>query len=153
MADSDGKLSAVPEVGTRSPAMAEIRELPLHPQFFQRAQIQNAAQALAEIDPALLADDVRRPLERAIAALAADPMTSAIPADLGQRAQRAAEEHLEACLEAYYAAEEEEDPENWPESPACAPFCDCMTCTVREVLFAAWPVLEQAARNGELDDE
>ena len=66
--------------------------------------------------------------------------------DVGRRAQEAAEKHLAECWEAYYASEEEPDPAKWPESPACAPFCGCETCLVREVLHAAWPILEEEAR-------
>lgn len=64
--------------------------------------------------------------------------------DFGVLAQKAAEAHLSACWEAYYAEEEGENLEDLPESPACAPFCGCETCVVREVLFAAWPIIEQA---------
>lgn len=64
--------------------------------------------------------------------------------DYGALAQKAAEEHLSACWEAYWAEEESESLEDLPESPACAPFCGCETCVVREVLFAAWPIIEQA---------
>ena len=56
--------------------------------------------------------------------------------DYGLEAQRAAEEHLSLCLEAEW--DEEVD------DPSSAPFCGCLTCIVREVLHAAWPVLEQA---------
>lgn len=69
--------------------------------------------------------------------------------DFGYEAQRAAELHLERCSEALL--------ENWLEddfsgryaiidSPASAPFCGCGTCTIREILFAAWPILLEAAK-------
>lgn len=64
--------------------------------------------------------------------------------DFGGLAQKAAEAHLAACWEAYWAEEESENLEGLPESPACAPFCGCETCIVREVLFAAWPIIEEA---------
>jgi hypothetical protein len=66
------------------------------------------------------------------------------PEDIGVVAQRAAERHLAACQEAMYESEEEADPDKWPESPASAPFCGCDTCVVREVLYIAWPILEEA---------
>lgn len=46
-----------------------------------------------------------------------------------------AKEHLFKCVEAMYA--EEEGIED-VESPACAPFCGCDDCVVREVLMVAW---------------
>ena len=52
-------------------------------------------------------------------------------------AQKAAEEHLEAC----WAAENGVGPE--PED-TLAPFCGCLTCEVREVLHAAYPHLRAA---------
>lgn len=67
--------------------------------------------------------------------------------DLGPPAQRAAEAHLAACWEAYWAEEEGRE----IESPACAPFCGCDTCVVREVLFAAWSFLESAVANQDKD--
>ncbi len=38
-----------------------------------------------------------------------------------------------ACAE---ALDEEED-----DSPAWGPYCGCDTCVVREVLYAAWPIV------------
>jgi hypothetical protein len=64
--------------------------------------------------------------------------------DPGIRAQRAAEAHLSACVDALFAESESDNPDDWPESPASAPFCGCDTCVVREVLFAAWPIIEAA---------
>jgi hypothetical protein len=57
-------------------------------------------------------------------------------------AQRAAEVHLEACLEAMWEYEENGVE---VESPASAPFCGCNTCVVREVLWAGWQYLEKLA--------
>lgn len=62
------------------------------------------------------------------------------------RAQKAAEAHLAACQEAMFAADEIENPEEWPASPSIAPFCGCDTCVIREVLHAAWPHVMAAAR-------
>lgn len=53
------------------------------------------------------------------------------------RAQQAAEAHLEACW-AYEHGETDEAPD------FAAPFCGCTTCMVREVLHAAWPHLKEA---------
>jgi len=64
-------------------------------------------------------------------------------ADYVQLAQRAAEAHLAACYEALYACEEGDET---AESPACAPFCGCETCVVRETLHAAWPFCEAAVK-------
>lgn len=63
---------------------------------------------------------------------------------MGVRAQQAAERHLAACQEALWAADQEPDVDKWPETPASAPFCGCDTCVVREVLYAAEPILEEA---------
>lgn len=71
-----------------------------------------------------------------------------IDLDYGALAQRAAEAHLAACWEALGAAEESDDPDDWPPSPAVAPFCGCDTCVVREVLFVAWDIIEVAVREG-----
>lgn len=59
--------------------------------------------------------------------------------DVGAEAQRAAEERLVAITEAEEALDE--NPEAEVDYPACAPFCGCETCVVREVLDAAWPVI------------
>jgi hypothetical protein len=68
--------------------------------------------------------------------------------DFGLEAQRAAKAHLDACDEAL-------EDGLWADgvdtlaviaSPACAPFDGCQTCLIREVLFAAWPILLDAAR-------
>jgi hypothetical protein len=70
-----------------------------------------------------------------------------VETDYGQLAQEAAEKHLTACWEAYWAEEETEDLDSLPESPACAPFDGCETCVVREVLFAAWPFMERSVED------
>lgn len=72
---------------------------------------------------------------------------------LEQRAQEAAEKHLSACRAAYWHEEMcgETPPgemcdcgtDTPPISPAFAPFCECDTCVVREVLQVAWPFLKQ----------
>jgi hypothetical protein len=51
-------------------------------------------------------------------------------------AQQAAEQHLDACM-----AAEDAMAENGQvvDTPACAPFCGCETCSIRETLYAAWP--------------
>lgn len=77
------------------------------------------------------------------------PSTPASDAPADLRAQQAAEAHLIAVWEAEqaldYALEAHGDPEGdgeaLPESPASAPWDGCDTCTVREVLHAAWPIL------------
>jgi hypothetical protein len=64
--------------------------------------------------------------------------------DWGVKAQRAAEDHLLACYEAMHAADEGLEVED----PAVGAFCGCETCEVREVLFAAWPIMRAAALDG-----
>lgn len=59
-------------------------------------------------------------------------------------AQRAGEERLNVISDYEEAWEGGRLPEG--ENPACAPFCGCVTCVVREVLDAAWPHLIAAAR-------
>lgn len=66
--------------------------------------------------------------------------------DLGLEAQRAAEAHLAACQDAMFAYDEGDEE---AESPASAPFCGCDTCMIREILHAAWEILETAAASGE----
>jgi hypothetical protein len=56
-------------------------------------------------------------------------------------AQRAAEDHLDACFEYIDIMESPNEPDDErydvPEDPASAPFCGCNTCIVRETLLAA----------------
>ena len=70
--------------------------------------------------------------------------------DYGMEAQQAAEKHLVACWEAMWCVENDEceieHPEGEHPNPACGPFCGCDTCQVREVLHAAWPIIERYAR-------
>lgn len=61
--------------------------------------------------------------------------------DFGIVAQKAAEAHLQACMDALDAEQDGDE----IQSPASAPFCGCDTCCVREVLFAAWPFLLKEA--------
>jgi hypothetical protein len=64
-------------------------------------------------------------------------------------AHEAAEAHLGACYAALHAEDDVLDEDGpLPESPASAPFCACETCEVREILFAAWPILREAALAG-----
>lgn len=63
--------------------------------------------------------------------------------DFGLAAQRLAETHVAACEEALWS-----DPQTEQESPASAPYCGCLTCTVREVLYAAWVVMEAYIAEG-----
>jgi hypothetical protein len=75
------------------------------------------------------------------------------PKDWGYEAQQAAEAHLAVCAEwmdYYEEGENAEPPEG--EDPSCAPYDGCDTCLVREVLHAAWPIIEKAVRSGDLDD-
>lgn len=65
--------------------------------------------------------------------------------DWGYIAHQNAEKHLEACYEALNA---EEEGEAEIESPACAPFCGCDTCVVREVVYASWGAIANATRAG-----
>lgn len=65
--------------------------------------------------------------------------------DWGARAQRAAEQHVHDCIEAEESASDGVD----VASPASEPFCDCLKCIIRETLYAAWPVIEEALRDGD----
>lgn len=53
--------------------------------------------------------------------------------DVGIRAHDAAVAHLDLCFESL-------DDES-VEIETMAPFCGCSDCIVREVLYAAWPIL------------
>ena len=63
-----------------------------------------------------------------------DPAVAIWRKTLDQTIHDAAEQHLIACFDAFYAEEEGLD----ETSPAYGPFCGCHTCIVREVLTAAW---------------
>lgn len=58
-------------------------------------------------------------------------------------AHAAARDHFNACMMELHGEIDE--------SPACAPFCGCDVCIVREILHAAYPLLEKhfAAREAE----
>lgn len=73
--------------------------------------------------------------------------------DWGAEAHQAAIDHLDVCdaWEAYYEEGEPEGARPAGEHPAMSPYCGCQTCMVREVLSAAWPVIEEAVRSGDLD--
>ncbi|MBB2988447.1 hypothetical protein [Terracoccus luteus] len=65
--------------------------------------------------------------------------------DFALEAHRAAVQHLADCHAAMDAQDEFEGPdEDFPDSPASAPFNGCDDCQVRETLHAAWPVLYEA---------
>ena len=65
--------------------------------------------------------------------------------DFEVRVQRAAEQHLAACQEAFWAMEERGEID--AASPAFGPFCGCDTCVVREVLSVCWDeMLAEAKR-------
>lgn len=73
-----------------------------------------------------------------------------VSSDLETAAHLAAEKHLADCREAYWH-DEMCDPDQCeccdiPVSPAYAPFDDCNSCIVREVLSAAWPFLQRLAQ-------
>lgn len=61
--------------------------------------------------------------------------------DYGHQARQAAVAHLRACQDALYAQEDAE-PDETIESPAVGLYCACDDCEVREVLAAAYPILE-----------
>lgn len=65
--------------------------------------------------------------------------------DYGYLAHQVAQTHLDACHEAQCELEDgaQFDDVN---DPSFGPFCGCSTCVVREVLFAAWPVMEEYFR-------
>lgn len=75
------------------------------------------------------------------------------PVDWGVQAHTAAERHLDAC-DAWLAYFDDDEPAGERPAggdPSSAPYCGCQTCLIREVLHAAWPVLEEAIRSGDLD--
>lgn len=67
--------------------------------------------------------------------------------DWGAEAHEAAAKHLEAIYEA-----EHEGVIDLDESPAMGPWDGCDTCLIREILHAAWPVIEAAVRSGDFDE-
>jgi hypothetical protein len=64
--------------------------------------------------------------------------------DFGVEAQEAVDAHIGACWEAFYAYEENGED---VESPSFGPFDGCETCVTREMLYAAWPVIEESVRH------
>jgi hypothetical protein len=68
-----------------------------------------------------------------------------VGADWGYEAQQAAEARLALC-EQWRWHYDDGDPEPEEPDPSIAPYCGCDTCIVREVLAAAWPIVEQAVR-------
>lgn len=78
------------------------------------------------------------------------PASADKPVDWGLLAQEAAENHLYACDE-WFDYEEGDGERPAGEPPSCAPYCGCLTCIIREVLSATWPILEEAVRSGDFD--
>lgn len=66
------------------------------------------------------------------------------PIDYGLLAHQDAIAHLSGCWDAL--VELDDDPDATVTDPASGPFCGCDTCIVREVLYAAWPIMRSAAR-------
>lgn len=64
--------------------------------------------------------------------------------DFALEAHQAALQHLAACQAAEEIEQAGGTPEDWPDT--AGPYCGCDTCCVRETLFAAWPLLLEAAR-------
>ena len=62
--------------------------------------------------------------------------------DWGPELHDAAIAHLEAVIEAEWLQEEAGEDFDI-DSPACGPYDGCTTCTVREVLFGAYPVIRR----------
>jgi hypothetical protein len=55
------------------------------------------------------------------------------------KAHEVALDHLNKCFSILLDDEDDE----FDEDDACAPFCGCETCVVREVLYAALPHIER----------
>lgn len=81
------------------------------------------------------------------------------PMDWGALAQTKAEKHLAACEAGLWCEqgecelEQPHDPANpicARQSPACAPYCGCQTCQIREILWVAWPYVERAVAAGQV---
>ena len=64
----------------------------------------------------------------------------------GLEAQQAAETHLAFLELATYENDEEFPALVDVTVESAGPYCGCTTCVVREVLYAAWPILLEAAR-------
>jgi hypothetical protein len=67
--------------------------------------------------------------------------------DWGREAQQAAEDHLNACDD-LRDLEEAGEFADWEAIDIAGPYCGCQTCTVRETLHAAWPILKLAFEAG-----
>lgn len=77
------------------------------------------------------------------------PTSASDVVDVGIRAHQAAVTHLEECMNLLDYEEGEGEP---PNVATMAPFCGCTDCVVREVLFAAYPILTGQAYNEPLED-
>lgn len=75
--------------------------------------------------------------------------------DWGDRAQKAAEQHILACWAHHHAVEEHgHDAEALValgDDPAIGPFCGCTTCEVREILTVAMPHIAEGIILGQID--
>lgn len=69
--------------------------------------------------------------------------------DYGAEAQKVAEAHIMACWD-WYQDDETVDGHPQGDDPASAPFDGCPTCEVREILYAAWPLIEAGVVEGGL---
>ena len=71
--------------------------------------------------------------------------------DWGLEAHAAAEAHLDLVQQWMDYYDDGETPGGRPaqDDPAAGPFCGCETCIIREVLYAAWPIIEEATLAGE----
>jgi hypothetical protein len=61
--------------------------------------------------------------------------------DPGFAAHQAAEKHVEACQQVMFELDDGAEFEDVLD-PSSAPYCGCTTCDVREILHAAWPIME-----------
>ena len=127
------------------PDCQQLSSTPAKLDAVRAAQIESARDELAGIDLSALPADARGAIARSLQILAAPAADRRVPTGVGIRAHEAAMERLRGCWEAMDAENESADPADWPQSPACAPFCGCEDCTVREVLDATWPVFEADA--------
>lgn len=74
--------------------------------------------------------------------------------DWGAEAHKAAQERLNALSEVQSALCEGEEPDEDLANQLSGPCCEgCDTCTIREVLDAAWPVFLAGVRSGDYDEE
>ena len=69
--------------------------------------------------------------------------------DLLQKAQDAAEAHIDALQAELWAWENDDElGEETTVDDQLGPFCGCDTCVVREILYAAAPYLAKFVRDG-----